>query len=45
MGSPNVANCAANIFRTSGGFPSPRGGCIDANVPLSFVPQAGVAGQ
>jgi hypothetical protein len=39
MGSPAVANCAANIFRTSGGLPSPRGGCVDANVPLSFVPQ------
>ena len=38
MGSPNVANCAANIFRTSGGFPSPRGGCVEANVPLNFVP-------
>ena len=39
MGSSSVANCAANIFRSSGGLPSPRGGCVDANVPLSFVPQ------
>jgi hypothetical protein len=41
MGSPAVANCAANIFRASGGYPAPHGGCIDANVPLSFVPQGG----
>jgi hypothetical protein len=39
MGSAAVANCAANIFRTSGGFPAPHGGCIDVTVPLSFVPQ------
>jgi outer membrane biosynthesis protein TonB len=38
MGSPNVANCAANIFRASGGFPSPRGGCVEATVPMNFVP-------
>jgi hypothetical protein len=41
MGSPSVANCAANIFRSSGAFPSPRGGCVEANVPLNFVPQGG----
>jgi hypothetical protein len=41
MASPGVANCAANIFRSAGGYPAPRGGCIDANVPLSFVPQGG----
>jgi hypothetical protein len=39
MGTPGVANCAANIFRNVGGYPSPRGGCVDATVPLSFVPQ------
>jgi outer membrane biosynthesis protein TonB len=39
MGSPNVANCAANIFRASGGFPSPHGGCVEATVPMNFVPQ------
>jgi hypothetical protein len=39
MGTPNVANCAANIFRTSGNYPAPRGGCVDATVPMSFVPQ------
>lgn len=38
MGAPGVANCAANIFRASS-YPLPRGGCVDAVVPLSFVPQ------
>jgi hypothetical protein len=39
MGTPNVANCVANIFRQAASYPSPRGGCVDANVPISFVPQ------
>jgi hypothetical protein len=38
MGSPAVANCVAQYFR-GGAFPSPRGGCIDANVPITFVPR------
>ena len=37
MGTPAVANCAANIFRNSL-YPAPKGGCVDANIPLSFVP-------
>jgi hypothetical protein len=40
MGSVGVANCAANLFRNVGSYPSPRGGCVDATVPMSFVPQA-----
>jgi hypothetical protein len=39
MASPSVANCAANVFRSSSGYPSPRGGCIEATVPLNFQPQ------
>jgi hypothetical protein len=39
MGSPSVANCAANIFRASAGYPAPRGGCVELGVPLAFVPQ------
>jgi hypothetical protein len=39
MGTPAVANCAANIFRSAGGFPAPHGGCMDVNVPLAFVQQ------
>lgn len=40
MGSPAVANCAANMFR-NGSFPAPAGGCVDATVPLAFVPMGG----
>jgi hypothetical protein len=40
MGSPGVANCAANVFR-NGTYPAPAGGCVDANVPMSFVPMGG----
>ncbi len=38
MGTPAVANCAVNIFRAAT-YPAPRGGCVEANVPLSFVLQ------
>jgi hypothetical protein len=38
MGSPSVAQCVANKFRQTGYFPAPKGGCVDANVPLNFVP-------
>jgi outer membrane biosynthesis protein TonB len=38
MGTPAVANCAANIFRSSM-FPAPKGGCVEATIPLSFVSQ------
>src|ERR1019366_7029758 len=39
MGTPNVANCAANVFRASSSYPQPHGGCVELAVPLSFVPQ------
>jgi hypothetical protein len=38
MGTPAVANCAARILG-AGSYPTPRGGCVDATVPLAFVPQ------
>jgi outer membrane biosynthesis protein TonB len=38
MGTPTVAECAANVFRTAAGYPAPRGGCVDAKVPLNFIP-------
>jgi hypothetical protein len=38
MSSPSVAACAANILR-SASYPAPHGGCVDATVPLSFIPQ------
>ncbi len=37
MGSPQVAQCVANMFRQSGHFPPPKGGCVDATVPISFI--------
>jgi hypothetical protein len=39
MGTTAVANCAANIFRASQSYPQPHGGCVEAPIPLSFVPQ------
>ncbi|MEO7113092.1 MAG: AgmX/PglI C-terminal domain-containing protein, partial [Polyangiaceae bacterium] len=38
MGTPTVASCVQNWFRAAGHFPSPKGGCIDAKIPISFVP-------
>jgi outer membrane biosynthesis protein TonB len=40
MHSPEVSNCVMGMFR-SAKFPPPTGGCIDAKVPLSFVPREG----
>jgi hypothetical protein len=40
MGSPGVGQCAANVFR-NGTYPAPHGGCVDAVVPLAFVPMGG----
>ena len=38
MGSDVVANCVANVFRSSRSFPPPKGGCVDAKIPINFVP-------
>jgi len=38
IGDAGLSNCILGIFRSST-FPSPRDGCIDVEVPLSFVPQ------
>ncbi len=38
MGTSSVATCVQNWFRAAGHFPSPHGGCVDAKVPISFVP-------
>lgn len=38
MGSPNVAQCVAGYFRGAN-FPSPKGGCVDVNIPINFVPR------
>jgi outer membrane biosynthesis protein TonB len=38
MGTPVVAQCVAQKFRQTGGFPAPKGGCVDTVIPISFVP-------
>ena len=38
--SPEVTNCVLGIFR-SAKFPAPSGGCLEVQVPLSFVPREG----
>lgn len=35
MGSQQVASCVAGFFRGVN-FPSPKGGCLDVNVPMNF---------
>lgn len=37
-GAPSVANCVAGYFRGQA-FPSPKGGCVDVNIPINFVPR------
>lgn len=36
LGDPEVTSCVTHMFR-AGKFPAPRGGCVEANVPLHFV--------
>jgi outer membrane biosynthesis protein TonB len=36
--SNEVSNCVMGMFR-SAKFPPPTGGCVDAKVPMSFVPR------
>jgi outer membrane biosynthesis protein TonB len=38
LGDPAVATCVVQMFR-SGGFPRPTGGCVDAAIPINFVPK------
>jgi hypothetical protein len=37
-GAPGVANCVVNYFRGQS-FPTPKGGCVDVNIPINFVPR------
>jgi hypothetical protein len=37
IGNAALANCVASTFRGAN-FPTPRGGCLDVNVPVNFVP-------
>ena len=36
--APGVANCVVNYFRGQA-FPTPKGGCVDVNIPINFVPR------
>lgn len=36
--APGVANCVAGYFRGQS-FPAPKGGCVDVNIPINFVPR------
>ena len=36
--APGVANCVTGYFRGQA-FPAPRGGCVDVNIPINFVPR------
>lgn len=38
MGSSSVGNCVLNYFRGAN-FPPPKGGCVDTNIPINFVPR------
>jgi len=38
LGSPLVAQCVLNIYKATT-FPSPKNGCVDAQVPLNFLPE------
>jgi hypothetical protein len=38
VSAPSVANCVAGYFRGQA-FPSPKGGCVDVNIPINFVPR------
>jgi hypothetical protein len=39
VGDPGVASCVLGMFR-SGSFPAPQGGCVDAQVPMNFIPKS-----
>ena len=36
--APSVATCVAGYFRGQA-FPAPKGGCVDVNIPINFVPR------
>jgi outer membrane biosynthesis protein TonB len=40
LGDPSVTNCVLQKFR-AGTFPAPVGGCVDVQVPISFMPKTG----
>jgi hypothetical protein len=41
MSMPSVGECAARMIASSGHVPPPKGGCINVDFPLNYVPQPG----
>ncbi len=41
MSMPSVGECAARMIASSGHVPAPRGGCVNVDFPLNYVPQPG----
>ena len=39
LGDGTIASCVVQMFR-AGTFPPPQGGCVDAAVPMNFVPKS-----
>ena len=37
MSIPSVGDCAARMIASSGHVPSPKGGCVNIDVPLNYV--------
>lgn len=38
LSNASVAQCVANSFRSASGFPAPKGGCVEVNLPINFKP-------
>ncbi|MBK6692395.1 MAG: AgmX/PglI C-terminal domain-containing protein [Myxococcales bacterium] len=38
LSNASVSQCVANAFRSSSGFPAPKGGCVEINLPINFKP-------
>jgi TonB family protein len=38
LSNAGVSQCVANAFRATSGFPAPKGGCVDINLPINFKP-------
>ncbi len=38
MGSTSVGECAARMLQASGHVPPPKGGCVNLDFPLNYVP-------
>ena len=41
MSIPSVGECAARMIAASGHVPAPKGGCVNVDFPLNYVPAGG----